>query len=357
MEIQRQWHLVAPATLMFLLATACGHEPTSPGEMPGGPRPVRLDLGGVRDLAPGESLRFTATTHFSDGSSRDVTKEVIWTSSNTSVLSIQSDGLATARETGETVVRATATSLVATKDVVIVPAGTFRLTGKVTEADALTVPVRDALVSVTSTSAPPLSTTTDETGAFRLYGVSPDATVRVTKNGYEPHIREVSIVGHQTLNVELKLAAPRLNVSGTYSLTITAAAECRASLPEEATKRKYTAVVTQNGPLLHVNLKDATFWQEPDHQIPQHQFEGNVDTTHPTFVFSDTSESDEPPSVVEQMSPKLFFVPIGKVSTTVSPSGISGTLDGVIKVLELVNQVLPTVATCRSTSHEFVLVR
>ena len=48
----------------------------------------------------GQKQQFTATGHYRDGSTKDITDSVLWTSSNTSIASISSSGLATSDATG-----------------------------------------------------------------------------------------------------------------------------------------------------------------------------------------------------------------------------------------------------------------
>jgi len=57
--------------------------------------------------AKGAKQQFTATGTYSDGSTKDLTREVTWTSAEKSVASIDEHGLASAREKGSTAIRAT----------------------------------------------------------------------------------------------------------------------------------------------------------------------------------------------------------------------------------------------------------
>jgi hypothetical protein len=49
----------------------------------------------------GDTQQFTATSYYSDGSSKDVTNEVVWASSNNEVATIDDTGLASGKELGE----------------------------------------------------------------------------------------------------------------------------------------------------------------------------------------------------------------------------------------------------------------
>ncbi len=58
-------------------------------------------------LAANGSQQFAALATFSDGSQRDVTASVNWTSSNTAVATVNTSGLATAKLVGTTVIKVT----------------------------------------------------------------------------------------------------------------------------------------------------------------------------------------------------------------------------------------------------------
>ena len=64
---------------------------------------------------------------------------------------------------------------------------------------------------------------------------------------------------------DLALSSPRDQVSGTWTLAITAADECHLTLPDELMRRRYTAVlkqdgVGQDGPVVTATLEGATFY-------------------------------------------------------------------------------------------------
>ena len=80
--------------------------------------------------------------------------------------------------------------------------------------------------------------------------------------------------------VQLPLGVLRVEVSGNYTLTLTAADECRLSVgeghvPEEARLRTYQAAVRQYGPRLAMMLSGATLRSGP---IP-----GRVEPEHVSF--------------------------------------------------------------------------
>jgi hypothetical protein len=341
------------------LMTACDRSPTHPGP---GPSVSRLEVTGPSAVPPGETAQFQATAHFPNGTSRNVTGEAAWHSSNVSVIALSSGGVATARNRGEANVQVSFSGLFRTLPVLVLPAGTFRLAGRVTEAGASTEFIRDARVEAMDGTGPPLVTTTGNDGRFRLYGVSANPEVRVTREGYEPHVQRLLLADHDTLNVELTLTRPREDLSGRYTLTITAAPDCGAALPDQARSRTYTATVSQAFSRLSVTLSDAIFFGGPG--TLQNRFTGSNDGERVTFSLWDgyfSSYYSYSPDVIEQITPELFLVPMGSVTGTPSTSGVSGRLDGVIEVREGTgtgpSSGLKTIATCRSADHRFVLER
>ena len=74
-------------------------------------------------LMPGATKQFTATGHYSDGSSKDVTSSVQWSSSDSSIASVSASGMATAVAFGVVTVTAQSGSLQATATLNVSSAG------------------------------------------------------------------------------------------------------------------------------------------------------------------------------------------------------------------------------------------
>ncbi len=113
----------------------------------------------------------------SDGSQRDVTAEAAWSSANGSIVSVSSGGLATAHERGETDIRAAVSQSISTKVVMVLPPGTFKVSGQVLDEH---FSVTDARVEVTAGSATSLSTLSQRV-QYALYGVSGPTEIRAAK--------------------------------------------------------------------------------------------------------------------------------------------------------------------------------
>ena len=342
------------------LLTACDKSPTGPSPgRPSEPFISRVEIAGPRTVAPGETAQFSLIAHMTDGSSRDVTNEASWTSGYPAV-SIAGPGLITGRERGDAVISAAFDSagqrLSVGKEVIVVPAGTYRLVGLVSEAGFSTWPVIGARLEVTTGAGAGLFTTTSVDGRYRLYGVSGETTIRVTKDGYQPLARTLAVADHQTIDIEMRPGVPREDRSGTYTLTITAAGDCRVGLgqghlPEDVRVRSYTGVVTQRGAELEVVLTGATF---PVIGGTAHdRFRGSVEPGRVVFLLN--FDDGDWPDLLEQLATSTFLVVHGTVVATGPADRLAGMLDGWFQVER--DLFFSHIAWCYSASHQFVLSR
>ncbi len=315
----------------------------------------RIELAGPASLAPNRSAQFSVVAHLTDGSTREVTEGVTWHTSNTAVLRPGTNGEVVGGRVGEanitaTVARPNVFPVSTEREVIVVPDGTFRVIGQVTATDAPTSPVHDARVEVAAGPAAGLATSTDWDGRFRLYGVPAGAEIRVSRDGYLSRVLQLS-AEHQSLNVTLTLSQPRATVSGAYTLTLTA--DCRiGSLAPELQERKYTATISQSGSDLTVTLSGATF------QVGNQRgntFKGRVDSTRASFLLYFSPYNYGSPDVFELLSDQTVLIVGGNAITTVSPTSLSGTLDGWFsRQTKLFGNWLEG---CYSANHQFTLTR
>ena len=222
----RQLPLIGGALAIVLVAlgAACGSEPVTRSPVgPSAPFIAGLQISGPATIPPGQSAQLTAATRLSDGTVKFSTtaQNLRWRSTNTSVLQVSATGLATAGPNGgDTTVSVEVVgspSLRGAREVIVVPDGTYRLVGFVSEAEAPTQGIAGARVEVSGT---PLVATTDGGGSYRLFGVPPAAEIHVTANGYLPVVQNVQLTTHATRNVQLPLDGPRLNLNGSFRLTV-----------------------------------------------------------------------------------------------------------------------------------------
>jgi hypothetical protein len=361
------------AVMVGLTTMACNEPPNpiapSPPAGPGGGAPpaavkvARLEIGGPDSVPPGEQVQLSATAVLTDGTTRVVTSQVEWGSIN-DTLSVTSAGLVTAGpERGEGHITAKysqppyihAGAAWATREQFVLPAGTFRLYGSVQEEGVYLDGVR---VEITSGSAAGMSVIAN--GFFRFYGVEGETDIRVSKQGYETQVRRATVTNHHTEEFVLALSRPRPVVEGTYSLTITAAAECRANLPVEAHQRMFRAVVVQDGPKLTVTLEGAKFPSDPL-LGPGNRFSGSVDpegVTFQLFGYYDDGTGVYPPSLMEALDPPVHLTFLGKASAAATKTGFAGRLDGTVAMLTVLSVYdYQLGAYCQSADHEFILTR
>jgi hypothetical protein len=358
--------LLCSTGLLAVGLLACNdRRPGSPvAPLPPGATPAitRIEIAGPASVPPGEAVQFSATARLSDGSSRDVTTEARWNSSKPAVVSVSPGGRVTGHETGEAMVSASVGSAAGTREVIVVPRSTFRIVGLVTEADAASAPVVAARVAVTAGLGAGLFATTGEDGRYRLYGVAGDVELRITKDGYQPHGQRYQVADHLMLNAQLNLLAPRPDVAGTFTLTIAAAEECRATMPEEVRLRNYTAVLTQNGSQLRVRLQDATFAVAVSGK--GNGFSGRAEPTQVVFNLSRFDASyygyygGAYGDLVEQLADARYLIVAGLARATDSGAGLSGSLDGSLTVFTGKLKSFPAVeVACSSANHRFTLRR
>ncbi len=348
--------IAAVIALAVLAACDDGRTPTRPSAPPSPqPSPVtvtRLEITGPDTIQPAENVQYSATAHQSNGSTRDVTSEVSWRTPEHLVLTISPTGLATGLAPGEAFISATGISASggpwsSGKNVIVLPAGTYRLAGTVRDAGH---PVCCARVEINRGTGRGLGSSTDLLGQYRVYGVAGDIEVLVFRNGFQTLRRTLQVTSHQTVDFDLELSRPRTEVSGTYTLTVSAAPECRTALPEHARTRSYNAVVTQDGPKLAVTLGGAKFYTEFGRTY--NGFRGDLEPG--TVIFQVGSHSyyyGTSYEVIEELDSSTFLAITGHVISTFAEGRISGALHGSIETLRPATGGLEKIATCQSATH------
>ena len=150
----------------------------------------------------------------------------------------------------------------------------------------------------------------------------------------------------------MELVRPRLEVSGNYTLTITAANECRAGerpLPEEAWTRTYQAAVRLDGSRLDFTLSGATFTRGR----ATFMFNGKV-VPEGVEAFVPLYDS---PTLSERLSTGEVLLIYGSVKATGSANRITGTIEGDLAVYPTDNIFDTATAWCYSARHQIVLSR
>jgi len=359
----------AAALGLAVILAACDKPPTRPSPGPTAPEPprpdvpvpvsfTRLELDGPASVPPGETAQFTATAFYSDGSSRDVSGEAAWQAGLP--LSISTTGLASGHSPGENYILVVFSGRSATKKVMVIKPGTYRISGAVRDAGLL---VYGAEVAVSAGPAEGLSTIA-VAAYYHLYGVFGETEIRVRRPGYQEQKQRIVVTAHQNLDFSLALSTPRDQVNGTWTVTITAADECRAKLPDEAMERRYRAVLRQDGaqqdgPRVTATLEGGTVYSANQ----RFTFQGRAEPDRLTFWLAGATPYEpyysdfNPGDVFEQLSADPVFLSAGG-SVVLSASGDrrSGSLVGVVATFGG-PPGYPLLRSCDSSRHRFELTR
>jgi hypothetical protein len=246
--MDRNVRVLTPVLIVATLI-ACDNGPTQPSS----PRATGILVNGPAAIAPGGSAQYRAIVTFSTGTTEDVTAQATWRSTNNSILSVGSGGLATGNSIGEARVSAQYHGASGQASVFVLEPGTFRVSGRVTEAGNIGLP--GARIAVVAGNGIGLSATTDPAGAYALYGLSGTVELEVVLDGFEKARQAVVVNQHSTANVELHPLVDPTDLRGDWQLTLTAATPCESVLAPDVWTRSYRVTLTQSGTSVHVQIK------------------------------------------------------------------------------------------------------
>ena len=358
------------AVLLVALGAACDEPGTRIPTTPGVPSLTAVEVSGPSTMAPGQVAQFTANMRMSDGTVKTAAPSQIirWRVGTGffTILQVDTSGRVTAlNRSGESTVsvdvRIGNTSRTATREVVVVPEGTYRIVGTVTEAGFPTAAVNAARVEVAGGTAFAIA---DMSGNYRLFGVPAGGVVRVSAAGYATYEETVALSGHATKNFQLELSGPRPMVSGPYTLAIDVVSACPNGLAPANQHRRYDAEVTQNGPVVEVTLTEPRFRLNAagrGNKFFGRALGGGVVFTLRSYVLGGFYYyyyigPEGYPDVAERLSDNSILVIEGTASTALTGNTLSGTLNGGLGNWD---SRFPTtsffLAGCFASSHTFSL--
>ena len=248
------------ALIGVAVLAACGDGPSAPSNPPPPPPPpgnvvtsVRIE--GPAAIAPESSAQFRLIATFTNGSTSDVAAQATWTSDNASVLSIASPGgLATGKSRGEVHLGARYQNRTSNIVVLVLEDGTFRLRGVVIESGA---GLSGARVDVLAGTGTGLSTTTDASGSYALYGVAGEVQLEAALDGYEKKRQSIVVTSHNAnANIELRPTIEPSDLRGDWRMTFTASTACGSVIPPDTANRSYDVTITQSGTFVQVQIKN-----------------------------------------------------------------------------------------------------
>jgi hypothetical protein len=169
------------------------------------------------------SVQMTATAQFSDGSTRDVTIQAQWSSSNTSIATVSATGVLSIIAAGDVDVSATYQGVTGRTHVSLTRAQHYTVSGVAHEVSPGSHPIAGAQVKITDGPDTGMTATTDTQGRFQLAGVTAAAIgLEATKNGFIAwKVSNFGIDSDKQLDVSL-YPVPPTNASGK-----TATARCK----------------------------------------------------------------------------------------------------------------------------------
>lgn len=324
------------ALLALALAIACDKSPTGPNGPTGGNSIARLEMSGPDTIAPGTQVQYTLKAFLSDGTARDETRGVTWTSLNTTVATVDPLGRVSAIKMGDTTIRASSGGSSSTKNIVVTPVGTFRVQGRVVDEGSSTV-VRSADVTIRAADGFEVRTSPNAAGDFVFYGVPSEAELEVSSTDYIKHTQALHLTAHTALNIRLRPIALPIELGGTYRLTVTAGA-CvsnanRPQLAPSLRSRTYDAVMTQRGTDIQVALSNAEFFSKDGRM--QNSFFGYIRSGRLSFYlygpdnyYYDYYLPFYVSEVIERLPDGTFLITSGGGPVVVRDGGLRATISG-----------------------------
>lgn len=354
--------LPALATLVALMALAtCGGSPPQPSP-PSPPPPPRPAVNGLRiegpaSVAPGASASYRAVATFTDGTTGDVTSESIWTSTNSSVLAVQSPGNVRGASRGEAALQARVSLGGQSRSwhvyVFVLEDGTFRLTGRVQESGA---GLPGAQVEVVSGAGTGLRATTGASGSYALYGLAGEVRIEATLEGFDRASQTIRVTENTSADITMRPTIAPTDLNGTWTMSLTASAGCVPAFPEDARARNYTAMISQTGTALKLDIQSPA--------VSTNEIDGVViDRT--LTLFLPTDDFYYPfygiryYSLVEELNPMRLLGIAGTARGRRDGDSVTGTLSGEFAIYGSGNNnsVRQRLVSCQRDDHGFRLTR
>jgi len=346
---------------VFVLVASCDDGPTRPTPNPN-PTPgptATATLSSIRivapaSVAPGAEAPLVINAIRSDGTTTDVTNLTTLSSSNSRVLEA-AGGLVRGHDRGEAQIFARYQNRFASATMLVLPEGTFKVAGTVTDGG---IGIEGATVAVIGGTGEGLSALTDLAGIYRLYGVAGAVRLHAKKAGYENQIEALDVTTHRTADITMSFAGERPRLAGTYEMTVNAASRCTV-LPQPVRSRTYTARVEQDGARLSVALSDADFIVTNGFGD---RFQGSVVGDRVTFQAGSDYyyyyHSYMGQAAVVERFPPTALVINGIITARETATGLAGQMAGTMGVTRTgAPPFLPLTSACYSGTHDFVMVR
>lgn len=248
------------------------------------------------------------------------------------------------------------------------PVATPGITVAGTVVDAAWRPLGGARVEVLNGPQAGRIAVANHQGEFSISGEFDDATrFRATMDGHREATAALpprcdACNPHWWIHFGLEAVAPHADLTGAYTVTITADSAC-TSLPEQARSRTFDVTVTRFADSDSAPDSRFTVTGAPPLLANLNSFPIGVAGDH---VAGFTGDLHGTPSLVEQIAPNTYVGFDGTIAASVASSGaiISGAFDALIEYCETDAPMGPAYRcslgqrkSCTSTNHQFRLAR
>lgn len=205
----QQSMIVAALAALSLLSGACGSSssPTAAGPMPTAPSVSTAAVKSLHVTGPaivvGDTKPFAALATFADGTQQDVAAAASWTSSNTTIATVDARGNVTGLKEGGVSIRATFRTATDSSYLNVTPLLFFKAAGTVSETPPGFAAVANARIEIVAGSNAGTVVTSDADGNFSFGTMrGDDYTLRATRDGFQDLTQKLSLtrdIGNITL--------------------------------------------------------------------------------------------------------------------------------------------------------------
>ena len=350
---------VAFTALAF--AMACSPSPTQPGT------PVlvqSIKVTGPVAVQPGQVLRYTATAHYSNGTSRDVTDRTNWSPPvGAGIMHFTGPGVAVATYPGEVLVRATYQDWITTTQsrffsaelaVLSLEPGTFKVSGRIGEAGA-DGPLPSASVRVVSGSGAGLRANMLN-DRYNFYGLAGPVRLEATGPHHETQTRDLVVTSNlDTEDFFLVTTRTFENVSGPWTFTLVGPSpSCTAGYPAAARNREYLLNITQQNTRLKLDLRRSTMSVQDSGNLFGSVIDRRVVLSFDSLL--DDFTGALLPNILDQLSTTETLSFAGRAIGDLSGTEIVATFDGPIQHWTR-STTLPPTWECKATNHAVTIRR
>jgi hypothetical protein len=142
------------------------------------------------------------------------------------------------------------------------------------------------------------------------------------------------------------------DISGTWTMTLAAAAACRLSLPEAFRERRFDVVISQQATRTRLRLISSTLDESDgewafDGRLTDRVLRLDLPRGRPFFDWL----------LLENLGGNRFLGISGAITATLGTADLDGTLDGDMVLYQVQSGQTLEVAACRDSGHSLTLRR